>query len=122
MKSLDDALKYVTKINKNVEGNKDSVYLSETSIAKLVKKCKELSVSSENVSGAENVTSASKKAIYSELISLVQRVFQSYKSLALSFTYGDSEKKIEISHSMPSIPPFNIDFNSLRRSYSLLFG
>lgn len=122
MKSLDDALKYVTKINKNVDNKRDSVFLNESSITKLIKKCKELSAASENVLGAEASTSASKKAIYGELISLVQRVFQSYKSLALSFTYDNSEKKIEISHTMPSIPPFNIDFNALRRSYSILFG
>lgn len=118
LKSLDDALKYVTKINKN-SISKDSVYLNETNLLKLIKKCKE---SKENEMDTDAISRNSSKSNYSEIINLVQRVFQSYKSLSQSFTYDDSQKKIEISTTMPSIPPFNIDFNAVRRSYSLLFG
>lgn len=118
LKSLDDALKYVTKINKNTV-SKDSVCLNESSLLRLIKKCKE-----SKDTDMDTGTSSSKPNAYnySEIINLVQRVFQSYKSLSQSFTYDDTEKKIEISSTMPSIPPFNIDFNAVRRSYSLLFG
>ena len=68
---------------------------------------------------------------YLPLIALVERVFQSYKSLSLSFTYKNDEASTsssssgtpitQMSSTMPSLP-FNIDFNSIRRTYSLLFG
>ena len=120
LKSLDDALKFVTNINKNSDKiNKDIVSLNETSLLKLIKKCKESNLGT----GHDDMeTDAKKPNNFSELINLVQRVFQSYLSLSQSFMFDESLKKIEISQTMPSIPPFNIDFNSVRRSYSLLFG
>ncbi len=120
LKSLDDALKFVTSINKNSDKiNKDLVSLNETIILKLIKKCKD-NYSETRTDDME--TDIKKPNDYSELINLVQKVFQSYLSLSQSFMYDQSVKKIEISQTMPSIPPFNIDFNSVRRSYSLLFG
>ena len=110
LRSLDDALKYVTKINKSTSQiDRNAAYLSEHVLLKLIKSCKE-----------------NQLCDFGPLISLVQRVFQSYKSLSLSFTYrkedGETSRPIEISSSMPSMPPFNIDLNSVRRAYSMLFG
>lgn len=123
LKSLDDALKYVTKINKDSEQTtKDTIFLNENILLKILKKCKEMNATRDDDMETDASKSSNKKSNYSELVTMVQRVFQSYKSLSQSFKYDDSEKKIEISHTMPTIPPFNIDFNAVRRSYSLLFG
>lgn len=115
--ALKDAVKYVTRISESgVDQNKkNSVYLSENKILKTIKKCKEIVRSNQM-----EVDFASISPNYTPLISLVQRVFQSYKCLHLSFNFSKTDP--QISHTMPCIQPFNIDFNSIRRSYSLLFG
>lgn len=125
--ALKDAVKYVTQINqtKPDEENKKIPYLSENRISNLIKKCKNCIKETEmEVDGSEtsNTNNNNKFINYLPLLKLVQRVFQSYKSLSLSFTFRNEEgREIEMSSRVPSIPPFNIDFNSLRRSYSLLF-
>lgn len=59
-------------------------------------------------------------ACFKPLFSAVQAVFQNVNSLSLSFRFKNPSS--DMSLSMPSIPPFNIDFNSVRRSYTLMFG
>ena len=60
---------------------------------------------------------------YAPLINLVERVFQSYEYLSQSFTFKkEPHDVVQMSTTMPSMPPFNIDFNSLRRSFSQLFA
>jgi ubiquitin-protein ligase E3 A len=133
LKSVDDALKdaikFVSKINEksssanNQEEQKKQPYLSENRIANLIKKCK-LSLSHEEKMEVDNephASSTTDKHGFSPLINLVQCVFQSYESLALSFRFKTTHE-IEMSKTMPCAPPFNIDFNSIRRSYSLLFA
>jgi len=134
LKNLDDALKdavkYVTRMSESgatdeVTSKSSSVYLSENKILKTIKKCKEsvkqTQMEVDNSSSSNTTSSSFLISNYAPLINLVQRVFQSYKSLSISFQFK-KDKKIEISQTMPCIPPFNIDFNSVRRSYSLLFG
>jgi hypothetical protein len=99
LKSLDDALKYVTKINNNENNeNANTVYLDESKLMNLVKK-------------------SSLNQINKELLNLVECVFQSYKSLSLSFTF-ENEQMLQKS----MMAPFNIDLNSVRRAYSVLFA
>jgi hypothetical protein len=66
--------------------------------------------------------SADLLANYKPLFTAIQTVFQSVISLSLSFNFKNPQDAAHMSSTMPSIPPFNIDFNSLRRSYTLLFG
>lgn len=99
------------------QNQKDLVFLNESYILKLLKKSKEMSVTYEN-----DMETDCKKNSYNELITIVQKVFQSHHTLSKSFMHDYSDKKIEISQSIPSMPPFNIDFHSLRRSFSLLFS
>jgi ubiquitin-protein ligase E3 A len=151
LKSLDDALKdavnYVSKMNEtsNNTTSKKYPYLSENRILSLLKKCKKSSSESMEVDGMmdmENKKNLNKEQLnnYLPLIHLVQQVFQNYKYLSASFTFKidkkssiiatlttpttskQSDEQIKMSSTMPTIPPFRIDFNSLRRSYSLLFG
>lgn len=151
LKSLDDALKdavnYVSKMNEtsNDTTSKKYPYLSENRIMSMLKKCKKPSTNDEmEVDGVtmENKKNANNEQLnnYLPLIHLVQQVFQNYKYLSASFTFKSdsklslpttttspttskqSDEQIKMSSTMPTIPPFTIDFNSLRRSYSLLFG
>lgn len=131
LKNLDDALKdavkYVTRISESGGDHaaKSSVYLSENKLLKLIKKCKEAKSPSSHmeVDNAPATSSSSSSSVdYTPLFALVQRVFQSYKYLALSFKYKTDQKVVEICQSMPCIPPFNIDFRSLRRAFSQMFA
>lgn len=76
------------------------------------------------VDGSSNTTTASTAEIlssYKPLLSAVQSVFQNVTSLARSFRFkSSSDVTAHMSNSMPCAPPFNIDFNSLRRAYMLL--
>ena len=75
---------------------------------------------------SSNTTAASTAEIiasYKPLLSAVQSVYQNVTSLARSFRFkSSSDVAAHMSNSMPCAPPFNIDFNSLRRAYMLLFG
>jgi len=54
------------------------------------------------------------------LINLIERVYQSYEYLSQSFTFKETSH--QMSTNMPSTPPFNIDFNAIKRAYSQLFS
>ncbi len=129
LKNLDDALKdavkYVTRISESGgdQGTKSSVYLSENKIRRTIKKCKEQNSKISTAMEVDNANSSTATSnSYIPLINLVQRVFQSYRSLSISFTFKPDAQKSEQTQSMPCIAPFNIDFQSVRRSYSLIFG
>lgn len=76
------------------------------------------------VDGATSSSSVSPEmlACYKPLFSALQTVFQSFTSLSRSFCFKDATAASQMSQTMPSMPPFNIDFASMRRAYSLLFA
>lgn len=123
--ALQDAVKYVSQISQQTsqtENNKE-IYLSENRIVNLIKKCKaslaENQMDTDDKSNA-SVSIEEQLARFKPLFKVIQKVYQDYRLLSLSFNF--KQDKIQMSSTMPSIAPFNLDFNSLRRSYSLLFS
>jgi hypothetical protein len=105
LKNLDDALKdavkYVTRMSESgatdeVTSKSSSVYLSENKILKTIKKCKEsvkqTQMEVDNSSSSNTTSSSFLISNYAPLINLVQRVFQSYKSLSISFQFKKDKK------------------------------
>ena len=108
---------------------KDFKFLNESEISRCIKLCKEELSSNPSLDGNlefdQKKEKLSFKRKFNDLIGLLQIVFQNYKSLACSFKFEkDKNGKIKtgMSETMPCIPPFNIDYNSLRRSFSILFN
>ena len=137
LKSLNDALKDAFKFVSNIHEHPENLsnnkirYLSENKIQKLIAKCKKTLPS--NPSTSQATASTDKVCVYRPLINLVQNVFGNYKSLAISFNLKRDEASDTVSAAevktatpvtsrMPCIAPFNIDFDSLRRSVQLLFS
>ena len=137
MKSLNDALENAVKYisSANTKPNRRELFLTENRLLALIKKCrqnaldlkKEKTPSKMEVDGLDSLTSFSLLTneetlrCYKSLFSVVQRVFQSYRLLSLSFKNEEAIAK-QTTTSIPSLAPFSLDFNSLRRSYSLLFA
>jgi hypothetical protein len=134
MKSLNEALENAVKqAAAAATTRRNDPYLSETRLAAVIKKCKtslhELKQTkcASNMDMDESSNSAADSLVskdehiqcFKPLLSLVQRVFQNYSQLALSFRV---RADASTSASMPSVAPLNIDFSSLRRSYSMLFA
>lgn len=75
-------------------------------------------------SGSGALSNSEILACYKPLLSTMQAVFQSVTNLAQSFRFKSTTEAIaSMSTSrMPSSSLLNIDFNSLRRAYMLLFA
>lgn len=71
------------------------------------------------VDGSGSGGTAEMIASFKPLFSAIQNVYQNHTNLSHSFRRHKDE---ECDQNMPSLAPFDINFASLRRSYSALFG
>lgn len=140
--ALENAVKYATNKNVSPTTSKSSsggasqkeLYLSENRINNLIKKCKSRvsemkkekqssRMETDQTDDQQNVSLTLDEYLkcYHTLFSVIQRAFQSYKSLALSFR-NDTTTNNSSASATPTQPPLDIDMASLRRSYSLLYS
>ena len=119
-------IEYLTETIQNLtkDQNKNLKFLNEKEITNRINLCKE-ELNSNHEDKMEIDQSHEKTSCTNnlkDLIELLKFVFQSYKSLAYSFQFENDEDNL-LKTSMPDkTPQFNIDFSSLRRSYSILFN
>ncbi|RNA22112.1 ubiquitin- ligase E3A isoform X1 [Brachionus plicatilis] len=120
--SLEEALKVVKNTNFTTTDSEQN-FINEEKIQSLIQKCKEnYKKTIHEKMDTDDLASDRRdiKKSYGPLFDLVNRVFTSYHALSKSFQFESNNTKM--STTMPCIPPFNIDFNSIRRSYSTLFS
>lgn len=120
--SLEEALKAV-KNTDSKSNDSEKLFINEEKIQSLIQKCKEnyKKISNEKME-TDDLSSDRKdiKSSFEPLFDLINKVFTSYQSLSRSFNF--EANNVNMSTTMPCIPPFNIDFNAIRRSYSSLFS
>ncbi len=136
--ALENALKSVSSSESKSKSNRNAdLYLSETRVMTLIKKCKgklnearraksecKMDVDEKSSSAGDYSLLSNDEYLkcFRSLINAVQCVFQNYKQLGRSFAFKSAEDLAHMSASTPTVPPFSLDFNSLRRSCSHLFG
>lgn len=120
--SLEEALKNVKNTNYNSKQSEE-FYINEQKIHLMIQKCKKNHQDKDDEKMETDDLVSDRKDIkksYEPLFDLINKVFTSYQALSKSFQFETSSAKM--STTMPCLPPFNIDFHAIRRSYSNLFS
>lgn len=133
-KSMNDALKeavnYVNEMSKSAGDRAGEtkrpaklLYLTENRVRKIIAKAHaSLNEHTRMDVDQQHDTHDYTLTHFKPLIGVVSNVFQNYKSLAVSFRFKKEQLQTAPATTMPCSEPFNIDFDSVRRSMSLLFG
>ncbi|CAF0831634.1 unnamed protein product [Brachionus calyciflorus] len=121
VQSLEDALKVVSSGNQQTSNSIN--FINEEKIFSLIQKCKDnFKNLKKDKMETDDKEEDHKELIksYEPLFDLIKKVFTDYNCVAESFKF--ERDKINMSTTSPCIPPFNIDFNSVRRTFSILMS